>query len=114
MMIDVEACKELFRVALEQAEPLEPEPPKVKRVPKRRVRERFYRSPEWRAIRAEVLAESDACDECGDHANQVDHIRPRWKHPELALDRSNLRPICWPCNRRKAGKDDCQTGIKEG
>ena len=66
----------------------------------------FYRSPEWIAARDECLAaKGRICSACGstDQIN-VDHIKPRSKFPELALEQTNLRPLCWPCNRAKAAR----------
>jgi len=78
-------------------------PKKVKRSAKRA---RFYRSPEWREAREKCFAEKGrACVECGcPEQINVDHIKPRSKFPELALVQSNLRPLCWPCNKRKGTK----------
>ena len=73
---------------------------------KARVRQEFYRSPEWIAARDECLAaKGRICSACGstDQIN-VDHIKPRSKFPELALEQTNLRPLCWPCNRAKAAR----------
>lgn len=90
----------------------EVEPQKVKEhpAPKRRrrsqERQRFLRSTEWRSLRQQVLQEMGAkCVKCGSLERiQVDHILPRSKFPHLSLTRSNLRPLCWPCNKSKAAK----------
>lgn len=72
----------------------------------------FYRSKAWLALRYEVLCESDGvCKLCGTtkaHGSRmvVDHIKPRSKYPELALDRTNLRLICSPCNMGKGSRDE--------
>ena len=34
----------------------------------------------------------------------VDHIKPRSKYPKLALDQSNLQPLCETCNLKKGDK----------
>jgi len=68
---------------------------------------RFYSSPEWKCLRAEVLREGDhICSSCGCEIVRsrdltVDHIRPRSKFPELALDKSNLQIMCRSCNSAK-------------
>ena len=89
------------------------EPPPEKTIKIRAKRRRplsesrlFLKSQEWRHLRAAVLQEMGRkCVQCGaTEAIQVDHILPRSKFPELALDRANLRPLCWPCNRRKNTK----------
>ncbi len=67
----------------------------------------FYASPEWRLLREQVIAEQGRrCRRCGrsivnDFDLTVDHIRPRSKFPELALDRSNLEVLCRQCNSSK-------------
>lgn len=49
-------------------------------------------------------AESALCARCkvlvmrGD-GGEVDHIKPRSTHPELAFDPANARIVCGPCNR---------------
>lgn len=69
--------------------------------------ERFYSSPEWNALRQQVVAEEGTrCKDCRREIEMksditVDHILPRSKHPELALTRSNLQVLCRGCNARK-------------
>jgi hypothetical protein len=77
--------------------------PKKKPPRKGLERERFMRSEEWREVRAFVLErDGQVCSKCATTERiQVDHILPRSKHPELALIPSNLRPLCWPCNKAK-------------
>ena len=36
----------------------------------------------------------------------VDHIKPRKKYPELALDKSNLQVLCEECNHGKGNWDE--------
>ena len=69
-------------------------------------RTRFERSPEWLTVRASILATHPyRCCHCGAAERlQVDHIRPKSKFPELALDPANLQLLCWPCNRTKAAR----------
>lgn len=56
--------------------------------------QKFYQSPEWRAIRAEILAEDhNECQICkanGEYepANTVHHVKPIEEYPELALSRT--------------------------
>ena len=67
----------------------------------------FYGSPEWRLLREQIIAEQGRlCRQCGQHIIRdfdltVDHIRPRSKFPELALDKSNLQILCRQCNSSK-------------
>ena len=67
----------------------------------------FYTSSEWRLVREQVIQEQGrVCQECGspikdDFDLTVDHIKPRSKFPELALDKSNLQVLCRKCNSAK-------------
>src|SRR5262249_38242321 len=57
----------------------------------------FLESYEWKRLRYEVLKKHDGlCEVCGrgrPHGQvlNVDHIKPRRKHPELALEIKNLQ-----------------------
>ena len=72
--------------------------------------QRFYNSPEWRLLREQVLSERGRrCEKCRrairyDFDLTVDHINPRSKFPELALDKSNLQVLCRRCNSAKGAK----------
>lgn len=72
----------------------------------------FHESREWLELRYRVLKKaSGSCKLCGCRATpgnplQVDHIKPRSKHPELALVESNLQVLCKSCNVGKGNKDD--------
>jgi 5-methylcytosine-specific restriction endonuclease McrA len=67
----------------------------------------FYASSEWRLVREQVIQEQGrVCQECrsritDDFDLTVDHIKPRSKFPELALDKSNLQVLCRRCNSAK-------------
>jgi 5-methylcytosine-specific restriction protein A len=58
----------------------------------------------WRQLRAEVLTHNRTCYLCGAPATQVDHVIPVKVAPHLQYERTNLAPVCWPCNRRKAAR----------
>lgn len=68
----------------------------------------FLRSREWRALRYQILQrDGQRCSCCGATASEgarlhVDHIKPRSKYPELALDASNLQVLCADCNIGKS------------
>jgi len=48
----------------------------------------------WRALRKQVLSESDICAWCGHPGSMtVDHLIPLSMAPELAEVRSNLAPV---------------------
>lgn len=70
-------------------------------------RDAFYSSSEWRAIRRKVIDEDGRrCASCvktivEDDDLTVDHIKPRSRFPQLALERSNLQVLCRSCNSAK-------------
>lgn len=72
----------------------------------------FHRSQEWLELRYRVLRKHNGCCQLcarrGIEGNpiQVDHIKPRSKHPELALVESNLQVLCRACNLGKSNKDE--------
>jgi len=65
----------------------------------------FYRSEAWLRVRYEVLRNNKKmCMLCGSQEGRlhVDHIKPRSKHPLLALDINNLQLLCADCNLGKS------------
>ena len=72
----------------------------------------FLWSPDWRRLRYKALKLSNGrCQLCGSSPKDgiilnVDHIKPRRKHPELALDIDNLQVLCNVCNHGKGNIDD--------
>jgi len=74
-------------------------------------REGFLDSFHWRKTRMEALKRSDGrCECCGKSKKDgavlnVDHIKPRQTHPELALAVSNLQVLCSECNHGKGNWD---------
>lgn len=68
----------------------------------------FYDSREWKELRYKAIRlHGRTCMACGAAAGtvHVDHIKPRSKFPELALDLSNLQILCADCNIGKSNKD---------
>ncbi len=71
----------------------------------------FYSSPEWNIIRKQIIKENSRfCSECKKNITKnidvtVDHIKPRSKYPDLALEKSNLRVLCRSCNASKGDRD---------
>lgn len=72
----------------------------------------FYMSKEWRELRYKVFAKyKAACMACGrtymGHGvvMHCDHIKPRSKHPELALELGNIQILCEDCNLGKSNTD---------
>lgn len=65
----------------------------------------------WRSLRMRVLTKRGArCECCGASPKDgivinVDHIKPRMKFPELALEESNLQVLCDVCNHGKGNWD---------
>ena len=59
---------------------------------------------EWKELRRRVFAKyGKKCLACGSKEKiTVDHIQPKSKYPELALEFDNLQPLCWPCNKKKS------------
>ncbi len=72
----------------------------------------FLESYEWRKLRMRVLQAYGArCQCCGrssvdDVVIHVDHIKPRRKYPELALEFNNLQVLCHECNHGKGNWDE--------
>jgi hypothetical protein len=76
----------------------------------------FYKSREWIALRYKALTTyGKRCMCCGETEGvmQVDHIKPRSKHPELALTFSNLQVLCEPCNSGKSNTDETDWRAQE-
>src|SRR5690606_21842035 len=69
----------------------------------------FFDSREWRELRYQVLKHyGRKCMLCGCTSGEmhVDHIKPRSKYPELALEFTNLQVLCRPCNLGKSNWDE--------
>lgn len=71
----------------------------------------FYNSLTWKKVRYQALARSagkcECCGAMGDKAPlHVDHIKPRSKYPELALELFNLQVLCADCNLGKLNQDE--------
>jgi len=72
----------------------------------------FLESYEWRRLRMEVLKKYGAkCMCCGRSSKEgiiinVDHIKSRRAHPELALVFDNLQVLCHECNHGKGNWDE--------
>lgn len=73
--------------------------------------EEFYRTPEWKQLRHVVIRrDGSTCRSCGKLIVDafdltIDHIKPRSRYPELALELTNLRVTCRPCNSSKGARD---------
>ena len=65
----------------------------------------------WRRLRKQVLDAEPLCrlrlpGICTVVATTAGHIKPVETHPELALERTNVRGECWPCNKAKGTLPD--------
>jgi len=70
---------------------------------------KFYNTDQWRLLREEVFTDYGyACMCCGyeSKSNHIDHIKPKSKYPELALDINNLQVLCQECNTTKGNWDE--------
>lgn len=73
-------------------------------------REAFFKSQQWKEARYQVfLRDGKVCACCGVNGPgivfHIDHIRPLWTNPELALDLTNLQVMCSLCNEGKGALD---------
>lgn len=81
---------------------------KRKRKPKPKKRQPFFFTREWNELRYRALVRSGGrCECCGAGKTlHVDHIKPRSKYPELALELANLQVLCGNCNLGKGAWDE--------
>jgi 5-methylcytosine-specific restriction endonuclease McrA len=66
--------------------------------------EKFLHSEEWKFLRSEAIKiYGHRCAKCGRQDKRInfDHIKPRRFYPLLALDITNLQPLCKHCNKAK-------------
>jgi len=73
----------------------------------------FLSTYAWRSLRMEAILKYGrkcmCCNANGDDGKtiiNVDHIKPRKTHPELALDINNLQILCDECNHGKGNKHE--------
>lgn len=73
---------------------------------------RIRSSARWRKVRGLVLARSPICvDPLGMHqgrvivADQVHHIEPLCRRPDLAFEVDNLAPLCTQCHAAIEGRE---------
>lgn len=100
-------CKKRMRKRIFQLEQM---------VAKKTMSEVFLDSREWKELRYKAITKyGRKCMACGvtDGIIQVDHIKPRFKHPELALDLNNLQILCKQCNHGKSYLDETDWRPKE-
>jgi 5-methylcytosine-specific restriction endonuclease McrA len=66
--------------------------------------QKFYCSPEWKALRTKVfIRDNYTCKDCLKRGGKLEanHIKARWKYPELRLDINNIETLCKPCHYKK-------------
>lgn len=65
--------------------------------------DKFYSSTDWKDVRKKRFELSEnKCAKCNSHYKlEVDHIKPRSKYPELALELTNTQILCKKCNISK-------------
>jgi 5-methylcytosine-specific restriction endonuclease McrA len=70
---------------------------------------------QWVKLRDQVVLEEPECrlrlPGCTITSTTADHIQPFKTHPELGLERSNLRGACQPCNKKRGAKPDEQLPV---
>ena len=72
----------------------------------------FLKTYAWRTLRYKALRMADGrCECCGASPTDgirlnVDHIQPRKRRPDLALDLYNLQVLCDDCNAGKGNWDE--------
>lgn len=106
-------CKTCLKISKDKA--------KLRKVLKKRTKQKkavdtasaeFLISYEWRKLRYKALLEyGEKCMCCNAKKSDgvriyVDHIKPRKKYPELALDINNLQILCEECNHGKGNWDE--------
>jgi 5-methylcytosine-specific restriction endonuclease McrA len=73
------------------------------------------RTRAWRKLRDIVVLEEPDCrlrlEGCTHLSTTADHIKHFKTHPELALERSNLRGACESCNKKRGTKSDAQLAV---
>ena len=80
----------------------------------------FLSSFEWRKLRMQALIKyGPKCMCCGatpatGAVMNVDHIKPRKTHPNLALDINNLQVLCGACNHGKGNWDQTDWRVQSG
>ena len=78
---------------------------RLNRSPEARERNAWYHTPEWRALRKQVLAEERVCRFCGAEASHVDHIEHGADWKAHFFERANLRALCAPCHNSRSARE---------
>jgi 5-methylcytosine-specific restriction protein A len=76
----------------------------------------LYATPQWKVLRALVLAESNyicASPNCRRRAVVADHIKAHKGMSARFFDRANLQPLCKSCHDRKTARMDGGYGNRQ-
>lgn len=84
---------------------------------KRPASDKFYWTNTWKRKSESFREAHPLCHECDSiglvvPSTMVDHIIPYRERPDLGLDDSNLRALCWQCHNR-IGKKVRDCGVAE-
>jgi 5-methylcytosine-specific restriction protein A len=81
--------------------------------PERKADNAFYKTARWIRFRlyAMSLPENALCRACKEDgrivaATQLDHVKPRKEHPELAYEIENVQGLCLSCHRKKTNRGE--------
>lgn len=79
-------------------------------------RQKFYQTPEWRALRYLRLQIDPYCVDClkfkkYEVASEVDHIIPIKARPDLAFVFDNTQSLCKSCHGKKTFKENINKGF---
>lgn len=66
----------------------------------------FYKSKAWLTLRRTFVGQPCSTPGCQRLMSHLDHKLSRRTHPLLALERSNLQPLCHPCHSQKTARRD--------
>lgn len=63
----------------------------------------LYRTAAWRRLASEITSGATRCHWCLKPTRRLvaDHVIPLEERPDLAMERRNLVPSCFPCNTRR-------------
>jgi len=67
---------------------------------------KFRNTRRWRKLRNYKIAKHPLCEFCGQPAEQVHHVKPIHKAPELAYEFDNLISVCVTCHNRVEDTDE--------
>lgn len=80
--------------------------------PPQKIADRFYTSPEWRALIKEIKQErGNWCSRCGSDKHVIgDHIKER-KDGGAPLDKDNVQLLCLRCHNTKTHRERARRAL---